>query len=92
MKATILYDDRVTEDAAATGDGGQLWLEPGDFHAATGWKLEPEGLCRGDACVRLNDGWRDDSGRIDLTAFADHMGQPVVRKRGERCVGRSVNP
>ncbi len=79
MSATILYDDRVTEVADAVADGGHLWLSPDDLAAATGWKLQPEGLCRGDACVRADDAWRDDQGRVDLAAFAEHMHQPLVR-------------
>ena len=78
MKTTILYDERTTEVAAAQVDGEHVWLEADDFSAATGWKLESAGLCRGDACVRTEPSWRDPAGRIDLGAFARHMGQPIV--------------
>ncbi len=80
MKTTVLYDDRTTVVAAAEVDGEHLWLKPDDFHEATGWKLESAGLCRGDACVRTDPIWVDDAGRLNLTAFAQHMGQPMVRE------------
>ena len=49
---TILYDDCVTAGVNASVEGSHLWLTPADMVAATGWKLESQGLCRGDACVR----------------------------------------
>lgn len=76
---TVLYDDRVTAVDGARTSGDGLWLSPGDFTAATGWKPEPEGLCRGDACIRTDDSWLDDSGHINLCAFAAHLNQPLVR-------------
>lgn len=92
MNATvIIYDERVTEVAAAEPRGASLWLSAADMHAATGWKLETEGLCRGDACVRVDQGWRDEQGRIDLMAFARHMDQPVTRDEAVVAFGESVN-
>ena len=41
---TVLYDERVTELANAKIVGEHLWLAPDDMKAATGWKLETEGL------------------------------------------------
>lgn len=92
MSATvILYGDRVTTLPQAEAGGESLWLEAADMHAATGWKLETEGLCRGDACVRVDPAWRDDAGRIDLLAFARHMGQPVTRDGQVIAIGENVN-
>ena len=76
---TILYDDRVTTLPDAERRGEALWLNATQLQTATGWKLESEGLCRGDACVRVDAAWRDDAGRIDLCAFARHMEQPLTR-------------
>jgi len=91
--ATILYDDRTTEGLSADVDGEHLWLTPAELHRATGWKLEPEGLCRGDACVRTDAQWKDAQGRVDLAAFARYMGQPTVRDdaAGAWAFGDSVN-
>lgn len=93
MTVTILYDDRVTEASAAEVHERQLWLSPADFGRATGWKLESEGLCRGDACVRVDARWRDAAGRLDLAAFAAHLGQPLVRDEATQtwAFGESVN-
>ena len=88
---TILYDDRVTEGLNASADGGHLWLTPADLQKATGWKLETEGLCRGDACVRTQDSWTDSAGRVDLAAFAGHMGQPMIRDDKAVAFGESLS-
>ena len=79
MTTTVIYDDRVTQVDAAEASGGSLWLSPDDFTAASGWKPEPEGLCRGDACIRANAAWVNDAGHIDLGAFAEHLNQPLLR-------------
>jgi len=88
---TILYDDRVTEGVNAALDGDHLWLTPADLHKASGWKLESEGLCRGDACVRTQPDWTDNAGRVDLAAFARHMGQPVIRDDNAVAFGESLS-
>ena len=90
---TVLYDERVTELANAKIVGEHLWLAPDDMKAATGWKLETEGLCKGDACVRAQTAWVDADGKIDLSAFADYMGQPVTREASQNAwaFGESLN-
>ncbi len=91
--ATVLYDERVTDIANAKVDGEHLWLKPEDLRAATGWKLDTEGLCKGDACVRTQAAWLDAEGNVDLSAFARYMGQPVTREPSVNAwaVGASVN-
>ncbi len=91
--STVLYDDRITEGLEAEAIGDQLWLSPAAMTAATGWKLETEGLCKGDACVRTDTQWVDADGRVNLSAFAAHMGQPVTREdaHGVWAFGTSVN-
>ncbi|MFT4561539.1 MAG: hypothetical protein ACI9BW_001280 [Gammaproteobacteria bacterium] len=79
MNVTMLYDDKVTQLSAAIINAEQLWLSPDEMHRATGWELKLEGLCRGDACVRTDSSWTDANGNIDVAAFANHMGQPIVR-------------
>ena len=88
---TILYDDRVCEGVDALADGGHLWLNPADLNKATGWKVEPEGLCRGDACVRTQAAWTDGNGRVDLAAFTRHMGQPMIRDGQAVAFGESLS-
>ncbi|QEC47266.1 TlpA family protein disulfide reductase [Baekduia soli] len=79
-RVTVLYELADPVQAAAVADGDRLWLAPGDLAAATGWSLEPEGLCHGQACVPLpaDGSWRDAAGRVDLTAFAARLGRPVA--------------
>lgn len=93
MSVTVLYGERATDAANARSEGEHLWLAPSDFAAATGWKLESEGLCRGDACVRVESAWRGADGALDLAAFARHMGQPAIRDEasGAWAFGESVS-
>ena len=90
---TVLFDERVTGIADAKVEGEHLWLKPDDMKTATGWKLEPQGLCKGDACVRTQPAWVGSDGRIDLTAFANYMGQPISREASANAwaIGESVN-
>ena len=48
-----------------------------DAERITGWELKPEGMCRGDVCVKLPAGMAT-GGCIDLTAFWRHLGHPVL--------------
>ena len=54
-----------------------LWLDPGTLDAATGWKLEPEGLCRDDVCLLVPDELRRD-GKVDVAALWTRLGRPVL--------------
>ena len=76
--ATIIRDDGVSEVAAVAAPG-TLLLDPGDLAQATGWRLEPEGLCRGDVCVPTRS--HPDlvvSERVDLRVFATALGRPFA--------------
>lgn len=59
-----------------------LLIEPtptvDDFEAATGWKIEPRGACRGSMCVPLPDGAVTD-GRVDPGPVAERLGMGLVR-------------
>jgi hypothetical protein len=90
---TLLYGTRPPSRAAATVSGEALWLSADALAAATGWALEPEGLCQDDRCVRIPRGMdlvRD--GRVNVTAFAGLLGQPVLRDdaHGVWCVGEAA--
>jgi len=54
-----------------------LTVSRSDFEQRTGWAIKPEGACKGDVCVPLND---DLSGAetLDLTALSSQMNLPLV--------------
>ena len=54
--------DRLDIDAAA-------------FELATGWKIKPEGACKGDVCVPLD---RSAGAGFDLLATAERLGMAIV--------------
>jgi hypothetical protein len=58
---------------------GALLVAPAGLAAATGWKLEPHGLCRGQVCVprRADDGLVVD-GLVDVVAFGAALRRPVA--------------
>jgi hypothetical protein len=74
---TILTE--TGEFVVGSTDG--LWVEAADVARATGWTLKPEGMCRDDACVPLKPGMQRD-GRVDLAAFWQLLGAPVVTDEG----------
>lgn len=57
---------------------GPLRVDAASFHAATGWELKPEGLCRGTACVPVKGTDIVSDGSIEVRAFADRLGQSLV--------------
>ncbi len=78
--ATVLYPgSRHTLEQA--GSGEQLLVSADELEAITGFELKPEGACLGELCYPLPDGMlleEDGQTRLDLPAFADHIGQPYV--------------
>lgn len=82
MSVTVLYGDAPSACADARQDGDRLWLSAGDLNEATGWLRKPEGLCREDACIPVPAEWVDAEGRIEVTALAGRLNQPVVGDTG----------
>jgi hypothetical protein len=81
MAETLIAYGRQPVEVAAQGEA--LWIDAGALPGATGWELKPEGMCRGEVCVpippaRAAEFARD--GRFNMRAFADHLGQPIVRE------------
>ncbi len=77
---TLLYDGRETKlDSAAVGS---IWLDAGALDAATGYHVEPQGLCRGELCVPIPPGGKArvvDGSRVNVEALAALLHRPVVR-------------
>lgn len=75
----ILSD--LGEFSVAAGPGDGLWLSREEAATATGWALQPEGLCRGNVCVPVPPGREAEfvaDGNINLAAFWDHMDKPTA--------------
>src|SRR3954454_24856838 len=76
---TLIDQDGGVRIAAAEAGGGAVRIEAGALPAATGWAVEPQGLCRGDVCVPLRG--RDlvnEAGSVDLVTFAETAGLPLA--------------
>ena len=74
---TVLADDASMVDAA--WDGDHPIIDPALLARVVGWQLEPEGLCREDACVPLPDhSTIEHPDGVDLTAVADALGRPTL--------------
>ncbi|MFT7133579.1 MAG: hypothetical protein ACI81O_002295 [Cyclobacteriaceae bacterium] len=59
-----------------------LTLPVADFEQGTGWKIKPEGACKGDVCIPL----RGQSGdTLDVEKLAHDMGLPLVSEASEQC-------
>ncbi len=81
---TVLDDGRALEVAARVADGRVL-IPAAAFERAVGWKLEPQGLCRGDVCVPVPNRARVvRDGQIDLEAFARLIDRPLALDLDER--------
>jgi hypothetical protein len=59
----------------------ELWLSTEDLTAATGWKLETEGLCRDSVCVPIAAGTRDALSRdgvVHVSELWRQLDRPVL--------------
>jgi hypothetical protein len=65
--------------------GEMVRIAPDALYGATGWKLEPRGLCRGDVCVPVRErGALVDASGVDLASFARALGRPLALDVAER--------
>jgi hypothetical protein len=53
----------------------RLELTPQELERRTGWKLEPEGACKGDRCVPLA---RGEDGMLDARMLSERLGMELV--------------
>ena len=84
--ATVLTETGETTVTARDG----LWLSAADAERATGWKLQPEGMCRADLCVPLPARAVDVRGRdVDVAAFWDKLGALIVQDGDVWALGAS---
>jgi AhpC/TSA family protein len=82
MTTTIIYADKPVSVENARAEGDDLWMPMHELRDATGWELKAQGLCRGERCVPVPPGRRDQFLRsgdlVNLAALARQVGQPVV--------------
>ncbi len=70
-------------DARVAGE--RVAIEPASLERALGWKLRPEGLCRGPLCLPVRDrAALVGSDGIDLAAFAAALQRPLALDAEER--------
>jgi hypothetical protein len=88
-----LLDDAREYSVAGHVDGETVLVGARDFAMATGWQLEPAGLCRGGVCVPLagRSGVATDDG-IDAVAAAPLLGRSVVVDASEGVVAYGAAP
>jgi hypothetical protein len=80
-----ILDGHAPVRVDAQVSGGRVALDPGSLERALGWKLRPEGLCRGAVCVPVRDGSAlAGSDGIDLAGFAAALGRPLALDLEER--------
>lgn len=85
MNVTVITDE--ARDVEADREGDRLLVALGDLDAATGWKLEDPGLCRGEVCVPVPDRSELVVGdRVDLAALGRALHRPTVVDAGEGVV------
>lgn len=84
-RATVIYDDKVTEITAADTDNRQLWMTTTDLKRATDFELKPQGVCRNELCFpvpkfRESEFVRKGAGKVwfNLAGFAELVHQPVA--------------
>ncbi len=46
-----------------------------EFEAGTGWQFKPEGACKGDVCIPLDE---EPGDRVDVVAMAKALALPLV--------------
>jgi AhpC/TSA family len=85
VRATIIYDDVLTQVSAATDSPSELWTSTADLTRATRFELKPQGVCRDQLCfpvpkARASEFVRKNSGVtfFNLLAFAQLVSQPVA--------------
>jgi len=81
MAVTIIYEDNPVKVASAEARGHALWVTKPEMQSATGWELKPQGLCRGERCVPIPPGRREQFLRgelVNFAALARQLGMPIV--------------
>lgn len=77
MNIDVITDDRRRVEGHRADDSLRVAMD--DLERASGWRLEDQGLCRGDVCVPVKD--RDSlvsDGLVDLGELGAALRRPTV--------------
>jgi hypothetical protein len=83
---TFLDAEHGARPVGGRADGDRVLVAADALTELTGWKLEPEGLCRESMCVPARDDELSVGDEIDVARFARALGRPVVIDGPERVV------
>jgi hypothetical protein len=80
-----LIDGERRHAIGAEFAGGAVQVDPADVEVALGWKLAPEGLCRGSVCIPVRDrSALVKNGGLDLATLCALIDRPLALDAGER--------
>jgi len=86
VTVTVITDEARPTSAEAVA--GSVLIDPADLATAVGWALKPEGLCRADVCVPVQDRDALFSGdRLDLGRVAEALDRPFLVDDGVAVMG-----
>jgi hypothetical protein len=76
---TLIDQDGAERTIAADVVEGKVLFAADVLPEATGWTVEPQGLCRGDICVPIRGkGVISENGLVDLAEFGAATGVPLA--------------
>lgn len=75
----VLLQPGREDSISVTAEKGDYWIATSDVVTILGWKLRPEGLCKGDVCLPLI-GHADvvDGDALNLARLAELIGRPLA--------------
>ena len=78
-RRVTLIDEGREVAAAATVRGDSIRIRAGELANALGWRLEAQGLCRGEVCVPVRDRAALETAEgVDLAALARVFDRPLA--------------
>lgn len=75
---TYLDAEHGGRPAAGRAHTDRVLLDPAGLAALTGWSLQPQGLCRGEVCIPVQDADLVVDGMVDAARLAVALGRPAV--------------